>query len=56
MNMKQLRKHYKSDEEIAKLFGISRQAVHKWGDGELPYARLLELQYVKRPDLFRKRA
>jgi len=48
-----LRKHYKTDAEIARLFGISRAAVSQWrNDRPIPRDKMLELKYELRPDLF----
>jgi len=45
--------HYKTQVEIANLFGITEQAISRWPmDEPIPKARLLELRYELAPALF----
>lgn len=44
-------KHFGTREAAARFFGISRQAVYQWGDGNIPRERALELM-VRIPDVF----
>lgn len=61
MTKRQLRRHYKTDAAIARLFRIRKQAVDQWElDEPIPARRELQLRDKLRPDLFvagkRKRA
>jgi predicted transcriptional regulator len=48
-------KKAKSAYKLAQLLGITRQAVSKWGDGDVPPAQVAKLQEL-RPEWFRRQS
>lgn len=46
---------FRNKAQLAKALGITRQAIERWPDGKpIPEKQALKIQFVLRPELFKK--